>query len=361
MRNILFLLSLLILYSCTSNSEIEFRENTKFENLALTRSSIDLTINHPNLLISKKPYNFSVAGVGANLFAYQWNFGKNATLENNTGSSVNVTFNEAGIYPLSLSAFELFDLNGNGKYDLYQLNDKAYNVYQNSPNIIGDKLIGKEDTYEYSMQYSNLSSDFSGEWDIPDGVEYTYLNNNRKVRLKFHTPGKYTIKCRAKEYCPSAENELYISEWSTKEIKVIDYFPKDTWFVNNINIYDEYVDYDIVYSATKDYILTSLYLVLLYNGAYDGTFGGRPLDWINKNNFYLPPKIEVEDGSSNKILDAAYDGGSNIGIKAGTTKILKTHQVITPGKQLQDIEYILFYLYDNTRPNRYREDYDFRE
>lgn len=53
MRNILFLLSLLILYSCTSNSEIEFRENTKFENLALTRSSIDLTINHPNLLISK--------------------------------------------------------------------------------------------------------------------------------------------------------------------------------------------------------------------------------------------------------------------------------------------------------------------
>lgn len=213
------------------------------------------------------------------------------------------------------------------------------------------------------MQYSNLSSDFSGEWDIPDGVEYTYLNNNRKVRLKFHTPGKYTIKCRAKEYCPSAENELYISEWSTKEIKVIDYFPKDTWFVNNINIdaSKNIVTYDIIFKATRSYSLTSLYLVLLYNGAYDGTFGGKSLAWEYKDGFYFPPKIEIEDGCMRKILDTKLDGSGAIGISAGTTRILNIMQYITPGKQLQDIEYILFYLHDNTRPNRYREDYDFRE
>lgn len=118
------------------------------------------------------------------------------------------------------------------------------------------------------------------------------------------------------------------------------------------------MSYDITYKATKDYYLYSLYIVHLYNGAYDGTFGGRTLDWEYRNGYYFPPIIDSQDGSM-QVFSDALDGGSTILIKAGTTRTYRLSQTILPGKQVQDFEYTLFYLYDNTKPDRYREDNDF--
>lgn len=357
MKNILFIFCLFISYSCTNELETDLKDNTKREALIMTRSTANLTINHPNYLVTGKPYNFYITGIGVENFSYLWSFGDNATLNSKTGSSVSVTFHKAGIHPLSLTLYDLFDIDSDGFYTKYQYTDEAYCVYQDIPSIIGDGLVNTKDVYEYSMQYSNISSTFSGEWEIPHGIECVYTDN-KKVRLKFHNPGIYTIKCRAKEYAPQAENSQHTSEWSTKTIEVSNYFPNDTWFTKNTEISQGTLSYDITYKATKDYYLYSLYIVHLYNGAYDGTFGGRTLDWEYRNGYYFPPIIDSQDGSM-QVFSNALDGGSTILIKAGTTRTYRLSQTILPGKQVQDFEYTLFYLYDNTKPDRYREDNDF--
>lgn len=80
MKNILFIFCLFILYSCTNELETDLKDNTKREALIITRSTANLTINHPNYLVTGKPYNFYITGTGVENFSYLWSFGNNATL-----------------------------------------------------------------------------------------------------------------------------------------------------------------------------------------------------------------------------------------------------------------------------------------
>lgn len=129
--------------------------------------------------------------------------------------------------------------------------------------------------------------------------------------------------------------------------------------------------YDIVYQNSHEpneiypnrdtYYCQSLYTVYLYNGAYDGYYGGYSLEWEydNVNNIYIPESIPAQYGFVNREWDA-YDGDTQKAVAAGETLSYTNYVTLPTGKTLSDIEYVLFFICDGTNGNnRYVIENDF--
>lgn len=132
----------------------------------------------------------------------------------------------------------------------------------------------------------------------------------------------------------------------------------DRWVMGFPEILNNRLVYELVFKASKDYVVSSLYTTCLYNGAYDGYYNSETWDWIYKDGYYLPPQVDSQYGTVNRVLDF-YDGTGRMQIKAGTIKTLVVYQQIASGKCLQDIECFIMHLYDSNNVHRYQNTNDF--
>lgn len=119
--------------------------------------------------------------------------------------------------------------------------------------------------------------------------------------------------------------------------------------------------YELVYKATKDYYAYSFYITCLYTGAYDGYYASETWEWKYDalRGQYFPPEVESPYGLLTRYIDES-DESHRIIVKAGTTRTCYMVQYIAPEKRLQDIEYLIFHLYDNTKSIRYSDQNDFK-
>jgi len=86
----------------------------------------------------------------------------------------------------------------------------------------------------------------------------------------------------------------------------------------------------------------------LYKGAYDGYYGGYSIDWRynSTSGLYFPEEVPAEYGLCVREFDAC-DGGKEFTLASNQTCIRSGHFQLPVGKTLADIEYVLFFIYDN--------------
>lgn len=135
------------------------------------------------------------------------------------------------------------------------------------------------------------------------------------------------------------------------------------WGIQNMTQSGRYVDYELVYKNTKTdftYFCSSLYTMILYKGAYDGYYGGYSIDWKYNSTFglYFPEEIPAEYGLCVREFDAC-DGENGLTFAPNVTRTRSGSFQLPVGKTLADIEYVLFFIYDNKRGDRYVDTWDF--
>lgn len=141
-----------------------------------------------------------------------------------------------------------------------------------------------------------------------------------------------------------------------------DLYPNE-WGIQNMTQSGQYVDYELVYKNTKanfTYFCSSLYTMILYKGAYDGYYGGYSIDWKYNSYFklYFPEEIPAEYGLCVREFDAC-DGENGLTFAPNVTRTRSGYFQLPVGKTLADIEYVLFFIYDNKNMNRYVDTWDF--
>lgn len=134
-----------------------------------------------------------------------------------------------------------------------------------------------------------------------------------------------------------------------------DLYP-DEWGIQNMTQSGRYVNYELVYKNTNFTYLCSSFL---YKGAYDGYYGGYSIDWKYNSTFglYFPEEIPVEYGLCVREFDAC-DGENGLAFAPNVTRIRSDSFQLPVGKTLVD-EYVLFFIYDNKRIDRYVDTWDF--
>lgn len=123
------------------------------------------------------------------------------------------------------------------------------------------------------------------------------------------------------------------------------------WIIQNASMEGNMMFYDLIYSNTKQtYTCYSLYTLFLYKGAYDGRYGGYSISWNYdwRTESYHPETIPSEYGVVVCEWDECIEneGGAKSVSYKGTYSRRRGVQ-LAPGKTLDDIEYVLFFLYDN--------------
>lgn len=142
------------------------------------------------------------------------------------------------------------------------------------------------------------------------------------------------------------------------------------WNIRNASLTGNTMSYDLVYSNIgPTYACYSLYTLFLYKGAYDGYYGGRYISWNYdwRTERYQPETIPAEYGVVVREWDEGIENEGNAKfISYNETYSMRRSVNLAPRKTLDDIEYVLFFLYDNKNfstlghLNRYVDDcYDF--
>lgn len=164
--------------------------------------------------------------------------------------------------------------------------------------------------------------------------------------------------------CVSCSNEVTDGDSVSVQSTSVgtDLYP-DEWGIQNMTESGRYVNYELAYKNTKTnftYLCSSLYTMILYKGAYDGYYGGYSIDWKYNSTFglYFPEGIPVEYGLCVREFDAC-DGENGFTLAPNVTRTRSSNFQLPDGKTLADIEYVLFFIYDNKRIDRYVDTWDF--
>lgn len=157
----------------------------------------------------------------------------------------------------------------------------------------------------------------------------------------------------------SCSNELIEGTMENESVKSrsitstgTDVYP-NFWGMQNVIQIDRSLRYDVVYQnmSSKYYTCKSLYTMFLYEGVYDGYYGGDEITWeySSMHGIYLPEAIAPQHGFVVREWDvndisggyAEYvDPGENFSLTRVASNML------LPGKTLSDIEYVLFFICD---------------
>lgn len=244
-------------------------------------------------------------------------------------------------------------------------NNKTYEKISKEIWVGLPKITSLEDGVEMTWRHKslNLKAKVEGainvNWNIISGsISYDLLNLDYAVGVSLTSSLPYdqsetaVIELSATNLCGETKKRYELQVRKTP--KVI----PDSWVMGFPKILNNQLIYELVYKATKDYVVSSLYTTCLYNGAYDGYYNSETWDWIYKDGYYLPPQIDSQYGTVNRVLDV-YNGTGRMQIKAGTIKTHVVYQQIASGKRLQDIECFIMHLYDSKKVDRYQNTNDF--
>jgi hypothetical protein len=156
------------------------------------------------------------------------------------------------------------------------------------------------------------------------------------------------VAAEASNPCGTTIKTFDISVIEAREILIDDYT------VGNPIVSGTSLDYPITFKSSKSFDISSLYAMCLYKGVYDGDLASKDWNWQGK----LPPAIDAKYGNIVKLVDVIYDGGITRNIQAGTSFTYEVHHTILPGKTINDIEYVILYIYDSNK-RRYVDLRDF--
>lgn len=244
-------------------------------------------------------------------------------------------------------------------------NNKIYEKVSKEIWVGLPKITSLEDGKELTWRHNslNLKAKVEGainiNWKIISGsISFDLLNWDYATGVCLTSSLPYdqcetaVIELSATNLCGETKKRYELQVRKTP--KVI----PDRWVMGFPKIINNRLTYELVFKASKDYFVSSLYTTCLYNGAYDGYYNSETWDWIYKDGYYLPPVIDSQYGTVNRVLDV-YNGTGRMQIKAGTIKTYIVYQQIAPGKHLQDIEYFIMHLYDSSKVDRYQDANDF--
>lgn len=249
-----------------------------------------------------------------------------------------------------------------------KLNGYTYDLVSEKMWLGLPKIICPETNFEITWRHKklNLTANIEGSeavnWNILSGsLSYVPLDFTTGIcvtsSLSYDQSENAIIELSAVNSCGRSVQKIQVQVKKTPLVR------SDQWILGFPEISGNQLSYDIVYKATTDYHLSSLYLTCLYNGAYDGAYNSETWDWKYDTNMgiYLPPQVESIYGSVNKVIDVLNASSTKLIISAGTTYTCRIIHPIESGKQLKDIEYLFFHLYDNKKQFRYFDLFDFKD
>lgn len=347
MKSIIGILLFLLLYSCNTEL-IESVPDDVDKGTSQSRTVYDFSLNHPKFMVTGNYYIFTLAGASASDFqSIYWSLDGEGSILGG-GTHVNALFDKGGWHSFRI---DFYDFSNNHWWG----NTNSFPVYQKAPSIVSkNRIIDAEENYTFTVDYPHIGK-YNIEWEFPDGAQCVASSNTQAI-LKFPSAGTYTIKCRAKEECPYVSGGIYVSDWDTLNVSVVPKLAPNRWIIRNFLQSGDEVFYDIMYKNTTYYSYTceSLYTTFLYEGAYDGYYGGFSFDWEYNKTFhlYFPYPVDANYGFATCEWDL-YNAGVSVHIGSGEAFLRHRTAHITPGKTWTDIEYILFFIYDDKRNDRY--------
>ena len=338
MKYINLVILCLFVFGCTNDS-IENNQVLK------SRSASVININTPsNYLVTDTTYLFELENAYGDYDGASWTIYPSTATILGSLSGAQVKFYKGGLYQINLS---LYDYKGESVtyYGAF-----ATAVFEKNPVILGESVIQSSTANVYTVDYTNVVSDYTLEWDIPS--ELSYRISGKELYLTGTVAGTYEIKCRVIEQCPLYnEAGIHVSNWSTKTITVIDQIRADDWCVFNPVVNSNGgLSFDLRYSSSNNgYRCYAMYYVVLYQGAYDGIYASQAWEWEKAWNesYYHPPVIDEDYGFV--YCDWDYlDNESSILI--GQDELFSRRRTISnfpSGKTIDDIEYIILFVRDN--------------
>lgn len=346
----------LFLYSCQTEL-IENVPNDIEKGAPQSRTIYDFSLNHPKFMVTGNYYIFTLTGVPSYDFqSIYWSLNGEGSILDLGRGSVDALFDKGGWHSFRIDFYDF-------SYNHWWGNTEPFPVYQKAPMIVSKSgIIDTEENYIFTVDYPHIGK-YDIEWEFTDGVHCISSTNTQAV-LSFPSVGTYTIKCRAKEECPCVNGGVYVSDWGTLNVSVVPKLIPNQWTIRNIQQLGNEIFYDIMYKNTTSskYICESLYTTFLYEGAYDGYYGGFSLDWIYNTKFglYFPYSVNEDYGFEMCAWDY-YDGGLCAVVETGQIFSTLVKGTTTSNKTLSDIEYVLFFIYDNKQSYRYVDEGGFIE
>lgn len=350
MKSIIGILLFLLLYSCNTEL-IESVPDDVDKGTSQSRTVYDFSLNHPKFMVTGNYYIFTLAGASASDFqSIYWSLDGEGSILGG-GTHVNALFDKGGWHSFRIDFYDF-------SYNHWWGNTNSFPVYQKAPSIVSkNRIIDAEENYTFTVDYPHIGK-YNIEWEFPDGAQCVASSNTQAI-LKFPSAGTYTIKCRAKEECPYVSGGIYVSDWDTLNVSVVEAVMPNQWCIRNFQQSGNTVSYDIMYKNTtsSSYRCESLYITFLYNGAYDGYYGGFSFKWVYNTTFdlYLPYSVNPEYGFETCEWDSHGIGGL-ARVEPGEIISYRRNAKIASGKTLADIEYILLFIYDNKLNYRYVEE-----
>lgn len=353
MKTIIKCICCLLFCSCSSELIDNIPDNMD-KVTPKSRTVYDFSLDYPKFMVSGNYYTFTLGGFGLSDFqSIAWSLDGKVL---GTGTCVDAIFDKGGWYSFYLDFCDF-------SYDHWKGDTESFPVYQKAPSIVCESgIIDAAGNYTFTVDYPHIGK-YIIEWEFSDGIQ-CFSSDNTQAVLSFPSPGTYTIKCRAKENCPYVSGGTYVSDWGTLSVSVIPKLIPNQWTIRNFQQSDDDVFYNLMYKNTtsSSYICESLYTTFLYEGAYDGYYGGFSFDWVydEKYKLYFPYSVKPEYGFETCEWDK-YDAGLRAIVEPGEVISYSRRAKITPGKTLADIEYILFFIYDNKKNYRYVDEGGFIE
>ena len=338
MKFILFILTSLFILSC-DNEKIADNEPIK------SRNATNWSVVPPSTyLVTDTTYWFELKGAWSNYAGASWTTYPGTTSVSGTIQGAHITFNEGGPYQINL---RLYDYSNQST-----LHDGIVttSVFEKNPTILGMDKIEKSITNSYTVNYNNVVSNYSVEWDIPNGLLHSKYG--KQLNLTPTTTGTFEIKCRVIEQCPlHNESGVHVSNWCSKTITVIDAVRYDDWIVvNPVKNPSGSLSFDLRYKSSRDgYRCNAMYYVFLYQGAYDGFYASQAWEWEKalNENYYHPPVIDEEYGFV--YCDWDYVNNESY-ISIGKDELYSKFRTISnfpSNKTIDDIEYVILFVRDN--------------
>lgn len=344
MNKYLYLTLCFVALSCTNESLLNVNEK-KSNAKVLSRSSIGLSVNHPQYMVSDSAYHFYLTGSSYfDIAGDYWSTSPNTSHISEQINGAYITFYQGGTYDINLG---LLDSNG----QTYTCDGiVSVDVFEMFPTITGSTIIEKNISSTFEVNYNNIVSNYTVEWNIPS--ELTYIASGKQLTLTPSTPGTYEIKCRVIEQCPlHNESGVHVSNWCSKTITVIDAVRYDDWIVvNPVKNPGGSLSFDLRYKSSRDgYHCNAMYYVFLYQGAYDGFYASQAWEWEKalNENYYHPPVIDEEYGFV--YCDWDYVNNESY-ISIGKDELYSKFRTISnfpSNKTIDDIEYVILFVRDN--------------
>lgn len=343
MKNTFIAILCIMIVSCSHEQLTDANHDDSV--LISSRNIIDIQVNNPKYMVTDSTYYFYLTGSSyINFEKALWDTNPNTASASNHTFDSYITFHEGGTYDINLALITSdgipYTCNGIKSVDVFEMN----------PIISGVNSMECGTSCIYTVNYNNIVSDYTVEWDIPSGLTYVALG--KQLTLTPSTSGIYEIKCRVIEQCPLYnEAGVHVSNWCSKTIRVIDPIREDSWSVYNpIKDTANSLSFDLRYKSSENgYRCYAMYYVVLYQGAYDGNYASQAWEWEKAWNesYYHPPVIDETSGFV--YCDWDYLNNEN-SILIGQDELYSRTRTISnfpTGKTIDDIEYVILFVRDN--------------